>query len=643
MHPLLPLLSRARAGLLLACATLLASATAHAQMMQLFGDWVAPGSAQLFVSTNGAIGNPGTLAQPLPSITSALQAAVVAGNLGTVPVTINVLPGGTFGVAQGEVFPITLPAHGVSIEAYGVGAGPLPLVNATGSPTVEVFLFNTIGTPGLPDSVLRGLEVTNIGGIIDTALVRIDVPLGAAPAPQRVAPEIRDCLLLGGTDFGIDVVGAPAANAGITLEPVIERNIIEFERGKATAPTAGVHVTGGASPTSPLIRANQIQRYPVNVLLEGGGLSHQARVQANFIQLGATNVRCEDCAPFLVGNTIAFAYAPGLVPIGVDWTVLVTELTLANNLIWNPDQIGLAGDPQDVAGPAAALTAGGRLSWFNYDQDDALRVMVPLPNFGPGLGPPNPDFVGGNVGNGAALTDLHLNPTSQLRELAPAVEAQPSSAAFPNLVLVPGFPGPSVVRRDHAFDGDFDARVSGGALPNDLIIDIGADEVTDLGPAGTRGATLARSVGSAVGVDLDILGNLVTDPAGQWLTEVDVAGTPGDLVILLSGVGFFDFITDPAFPGAMIENTSVYQNILGDATLFPPMLTQTSLAVDLTGGSVTVAVGIIPAGGVLTVPANFGPADPVWFEAEAFLQAIVLDPTGTLIQATNRLPVELNE
>ena len=159
----------------------------------------------------------------------------------------------------------------------------------------------------------------------------------------------------------------------------------------------------------------------------------------------------------------------------------------------------------------------------------------------------------------------------------------------------------------------------------------------------TRGASLVGRVGSPSGIDLDRLGNLRQTAGGVWSTDVQIFGTSGDLVILMSGVGFNDFITDPMFPGVPLENTAVYQNLLGSGIVLPGMVTASSLSVALGAGSVTVGIATIPPSGVLNMTVNFGAFSMGFREAEAHLQAIVLDPTGTLVQSTNRLPIDLNE
>jgi len=635
-----PILRRASRFLAL-CAGIacFAPAPASAQTMQWFGEWAAavPAARQLYVSSGlGAAGNPGTLAAPLDTISGALALATTNGWLGTVPVTINVMSGTyTF---PGEAFPIALPAHGVSIESYSLAGAPRPIVDASLFPARDTFVFNTLGTPALPDSVLRGLDIRNIAQTANSTEVRIEVPLGGMEPGQRVAPEIRNCIISGGASVGVDIV----STEDVIMEAVVERNEIRFEMSKEPVPAIGVRVTGGTAPSSPVIRSNYIESFQTNVLFTGGGNTNQPRLQANFIQVGEINVSCDSCEPTITGNTIAFAFEPSGAAAGITWTG-IAQMTLANNLIWNPAHGAMFTNPPDIVGSLANFLMGDPLrgAWFNYDEDDILATAgLPFVNLGPlTTGPLTPDFVGGG-GSGATPVDLHLFPTSGLREMAFIPEHALGFSGFGPLVVF-GAPAPIVVRRDHSFDIDFDARISGFGT------DVGADEVTAiLGPvasSGTRGASIAPTVGSASGSDIDIIGSLLPTPAGTWSTDVDLIGTPGDLVMLISGVGFFDLTTDPAFPGPLLENTAVFQNLLADGSVVPGMLTTASFSLDIVGGSVTVGFALIPASGSVPMNVNFGAVNPAFLEAEAHLQAVFFDPTATLIQTTNRLSLDLNE
>ncbi|MDF1800057.1 MAG: hypothetical protein P1V81_12840 [Planctomycetota bacterium] len=629
---------RLRRALTSACAvTTLAclfGASASAQTMEFFGDWVQPTAQEFYVSSTATAPFLGTLQNPAQTVTQAL--ALPNMNLGVDPVTINVMDPGPFTAALGEVYPIMLPAHGISIEAYGAN-GALPTFLAQGSAGSETFFFNTVGNPDLPDSVLRGLELQNDDlnpGV--SSVLRIEAMNPTPAEALRVAPEVRDCRIISnGASYGVRIASEP----GIELVPVLERNWIDYVQGKESAATAGVWVLGDVSPTSPLIRANEIQHYPTNVLLEGGDLTHQTRLQGNFIQVGGTNVRVDGCAPFVIGNTIAYADDP-LAPVGIEW-VNVIEMALINNLIWNPTQPGSMIDPIDAQGDPLVFTGGDRMGWFNYDEDEALFAMGLPASFGPILLGAPPGFVGGDLGQNQLLTDLLLTPGSVIIEIGEAGEYLPvtSGAPFPS-TEVPGAPGPIVVRRDQAHDIDFEPRIVG------FLPEMGADEFTGIATAAVvafgRGASIAPTVGSPFGADLDDLGNL-SPAAGQWLTSVDILGTPGDLVILLSGVGFFDTINDPAFPGIAIENTALHQNFLMDSSVLPGLISTSSIGIDLGAGQANVGFVVIPAGGVASLPVNFGAVNAAFLEGEAHLQGIAFDPALTLVQATNRLTLELNE
>ena len=619
---------------------LIASATAAAQA-PAYGDWWATGG-ELYVSPTGTPAGPGTLAQPFRSI-SDITSTINLNTL-TAPLTINVLSG-SYTAATGETFPIQLPAHGVSVEAFDLRTGGLPLVDAVNAGAMETILFSTVGNAQLPDSVIRGLDIRNNSAMFNSAELRIDVPSPAQGA-ERIAIEVRDCEISGQASVAVDLVGQP----GINFECMIERNRIFPRNGKEALAGIGVRVLGSTAPTSPVIRSNQINSFPTNVSFLGGGLANQPRLQANFIQVGGVNVRVQDCAPFVVGNTIAFAFAPGGAR-GLE-LINVPEMTLAHNLIWNPDHGGMGYDPVDVGPDFSSFQNGDpiRGAWFNMDQDDDVytnvTLTVGLPNFGPLTGY-TAGFVGLDFGAGAALTDLHLAANSQMRELgATNLEVAPGDPLW-SASEVPGLPASIWVRRDHAHDVDFDARVSG------LFVDIGADECVDLlavtppDVSGTRAATLRPRVGTANTNDLDAIGNLHVDGAGNWATEVEVLGTPGDLVLLISGVGFADTIANPAGVGpATLVNKALFENILLTSTIYPGMATAASLSTGFDPSNVVILTGGAIVAGPLNIPFSFGALNPAFLEAEAHLQAVVLTVDangGTVIQTTNRISLDLNE
>ena len=617
---------------------LIASATAAAQA-PAYGDWWATGG-ELYVSPTGTPAGPGTLAQPFRSITDITNLV----NLNTLnaPLTINVLLG-SYTAASGETFPIQLPAYGVTVEAFDLRTGGRPLVDAVNAGANETFLFNSLGNTDLPDSVIRGLDIRNNSAAFNSAELRIDVPSPTEGA-ERIAIEVRDCEISGQASVAVDLVGQP----GINFECVIERNRIFPRNGKEALAGIGVRVLGSTAPTSPVIRSNQINSFPTNVLFFGGELANQPRLQANFIQVGGVNLSVQSCAPFVVGNTIAYAFAPSNAR-GVE-LLNVPDMTLAHNLIWNPDHGGMGYDPDDVGPDFSSFQDGDpvRGAWFNMDQDDDIytnvTLTVGLPNFGPLTGY-TAGFVGGDVGAGAAVTDLHLAANSQMRELGGTnLEVAPGDLLW-SASEVPGLPASIWVRRDHAHDFDFDARVSGS------LVDIGADECVDLlavaapSISTTRAATLRPAVGTAN--DLDEIGNLHPDANGNWATQVEVLGTPGDLILLISGVGFAETIANPTAGGpATLINTALFENLLLTGLIYPGMANAASLSTGIDPSNVVILTGGVVGAGPLNIPIGYGAFNPAFVEAEAHLQAVALtvDANGnTVIQTTNRLSLDLNE
>lgn len=615
---------------------LVAASTASAQD-PAYGDWFAAGN-ELYVSPTGTPAGPGTLAQPFSSIgdiTSLINLDLLAN-----PLTINVLSG-TYNAASGETFPIVLPAHGVSVEAFDLRAGGRPVFDAAGTLALETIIFSSVGNTELPDSVIRGLDIRHDTFMNNSAELRIDVPT-PLEGVERIAVEVRDCEISGSATVGVDMVG----REGIEFECVLERSLIFPVNGKEQNASVGVRVLGESGPTSPVIRSNQIQSFPTNVQFQGGDLANQPRLWSNFIQVGGTNLDVNDSSPYVVGNTIAFAFAPSNA-VGIRLTG-VTEMTLANNLIWNPQHGGMGYNPLDVTGDFSSFDWDPiRGAWFNLDEDDALYNYVTLgfglPNFGPVSTGDVPGFVGGDLGAGPLVTDLHLTAGSLMRERGVDLETTTGDPFF-SVGEVPGLPASIFVRRDHSHDGDFDARITG------QYIDIGADECIEPLPAVaplvslTRTSMLMPTIGT--GNDLDELGNLHPDGAGNWATQVSVTGTSGDLIMLISGVGFADTIPNPGAGPATLGNKALYENLLLSGLIYPGMLGGSSLSTGISPLNTVLITGGISTGVPLSIPVGFGAFNPAFVEAEAHLQAFALTVDGngaTVIQTTNRLSLDLNE
>lgn len=608
---------------------------------EVFGEWEGAASAELFVALPplGAIGNPGTLAAPLPTITSAVAAADAAGLLNVAPVTINVLGNGLHNQAAGEAFPIALPAYGVSVESHYLGGGPRPQVSAGGIGASEIFLFDTTGNPDLPVSTLRGLSIFNSFAVPGSADIRIAVPPAADNA--RIAPEIRDCIITGEPTFGVQII----STAGVANETVLERNIItgiDPFFGIAGVDIVDAEDDGGT--TSALIRSNEIERFQSNLRITGGGLANQCRIESNFISVGEVNVELEACAPYLINNTIAFAFSnTAATATGISW-VAMPALGLSNNLIWNPDQGGVLGI--DIAGDLAVFAGAGadlrRFAFFNVDEDDTLfaATVAAVPNVVTvydAATQGGPLFVGGDFGNGTLFTDMHLTAASLMIDSGLASPLVTSVPVGVSSISLPSVAGTVDVRMDAVYDADFGARLAG------VQVDVGADEFTDLqaGPISvTRGATLAPVVGAAFGVDMDELGNMVPDVNGLWNSQVDIVGTPGDFAFLFACFSYDDFATSVS--AAIVENRSLLQNTIL-AGVIPGVITVCNLGLQLGTGFQQFNSGVIPATGILRTNLTFGAAQLALSEGEVQLQALVIDPSGAYAQTTNRLTLEVNQ
>lgn len=118
-------------------------------------------SIALYVDPAGSTNNSGLdPATALPTITAALSRAAQNNWLGSFPGTINVAQG-LYDADSGQALPLQLPAYGVSLEAYTVGADGLPVIDlATESTGIE---SNNVGNVQLPPTEITGLEIIRVG------------------------------------------------------------------------------------------------------------------------------------------------------------------------------------------------------------------------------------------------------------------------------------------------------------------------------------------------------------------------------------------------------------------------------------------------------------------------------------------------
>ncbi|HKX46880.1 MAG TPA: DUF1565 domain-containing protein, partial [Planctomycetota bacterium] len=630
----------------------------------LLGKWdtitLPPGQTHIpvYASPNGLDTNSGLAPNDAKrSITGALTDPTISLLVGLpgLLVTINVAPG-TYDAANGEVFPLTIPAHGLSLESWTEGlTGPLdrPVV-AVGFSGPGIFV-DRIGDNSLPPSVVQGLSIT--GGI-----PAIDVDPAPPPfepkEPIRIGVELRDNVITS-SPRGIRL----NTQAYLASLYVVEDNDVGGPVPVALGGVGGVGIEeecqeGAAAST--LYRSNRIQLYEVDLSIEGFGgaiddrLPCAPRIFSNFLQLAEFTARITNCDTFLVNNTLAFAvnYSGNMLAEGL--RVTGGSLEHHNNILWNPDN------------------AGGAFFFPTMPVDELFTGVAfpnpPTTNLVTDNGDPAPDFVGGNALTGASVfpIDLHLSATS-----AAAIGAGTNLRTLDDSNLIPEvaqtvrswevpIPGTApvatlVVRTDVNLDNDLEPRILNSGSPFEAgplpLVDIGGDEFkvsVDIGDGlppviDGRIETVARD-GSAPATQ-DEHGNVVQQPGTTftWNADLFLQGPASGVFAMFGGFGFLDTLPDPVLP-VPTQNGSLYQNLFFDGLGWGCFALSPDTAITLNLGA-----GAFDPTGLFTDPAT---GDPFWRipfafttqpfeEAEIFVQMLVIDPAGRFA-FSNRKPLELN-
>ncbi len=643
------MLSIRTSALLLAGASFFAARTSA--QTTYFGPWVDTGSStsiELYVdAVSGDDNNSGIVfdpAQPMRTLSATVAFAnqLVAGGLA---VTINVFPG-TYGVGNGEIFPIAFPDRGLTIEALGVepGAGNRALLTPQGfqfAPGTRsaTLLVDTFGAPTLPPSVIRGLEILTDGA---ANAVRID-PANPLPGTMESAVEVRDCFIHGlGGQPAVEVTNS--AGHSIPLMHEFESNVIVHDGPNGGAGKTGVRVFNTSpAPSSVMFRSNQIARFQTNLEVNPGIQSPAQREQcrprlfSNIIQVAQNNVVLTDCNALLVNNTIAYALnlsttinAYGLL------TSVASRHVLINNLFWNPsfDQnlnFVAAESPAEAAIQIGSVGTIARDIWTNGTPVDTQLSRNNC----------NEDGTTWLMENGAPdLTDVRIQPRFAGSTALFANDAHPRFArlpALPNLPkdlhlsafsllidagtlaavqdTIPPINTPAIsvetlgatgisVRRDVNLDVDLDPRLGGVAM---LMPDIGGDEATD----GTR---LRRDVGAPLPERLDTIGNLRPlalnpnniDHRTSLLIDMPAGANRNFLVMMFMGGGFEDGLTiaEPVGGGLtrmhFVSNRSMYQSSVVNI----PGVVSGQLAFDpFTPGSTTsLGFAVVPGSANILIP-----------------------------------------
>ncbi len=575
------------------------------------GPWATGNpSTHLFVDAVNGVDDPlnvnpfhGTLfnSPPFATIQAAVDRAelLMAGGFNNVaqvqglPVTINLIPSGTFVLTQ----PVLIPALGISIES----AGPTLAAVRGVAQGFEVFdvdrtlaaaVLNASPTAVFPPTVIRELDIRD-----GSFGIRVRPQQTTAFAPT-IRMEIRDCDIH--DNFTGVMIDTPLRN-----ETVVEHNRIFHNQDPFTTFGFGLRVRT-QSVSSSLIRANRLWDNEVNLDLANvtaDALNSRDRVFSNFIELGEFNVQLTNTAALLRSNTIAFAVSFSATPIGIAYfnsgVALNPTLELRNNIVWNPmvDDIVLFGAPPQL------LVTTNDLNAEPAPLDAVTRSLVGT-NGNFSITPP---FTGQPVPE-----NLHLQPIATTPPIWGGADAAfvhvpnnvPNTFVDSTMVLVVAGQN---VRVDIPCDVDLDSRTARMPGEPGLTPDIGADEITF-----ARLAPTAR---------LDTFGNLPLNLAsGVWDGTVSVVPDPAAMPTLTSAFLFLSLEPDPV-------NVHSFLNPAGSA--------------QLNLNTITSLFAVPPAGSnQIDFNLAFGQFNLSFLEAEVQLQAGAL--TANDMMFTNRVTVTLS-
>ncbi len=613
-----------RAALVLA-STLTLNASLQAQ--ELLGRWEdVPNdlSLELFVSPTGSdLTGTATPSNPVRSITAALNLTqvlfldpVIFNNPVQQPnpirITINVAPG-SYSASTGEVFPLRMPAHGLSLETWAGGSASLldrPRIDAGQSVAIQV---DWIGAESMPATVIQTLEIQNasIGILIDPSLVS---PQFTAVPVVPLAVEIRqnyihDC------QQGIELT---------TVEDSRSTYVIEDNDIGDNSLISGIAILEENQGTaSTLYRSNRIQCYEEGIRVTGVSAEDTVpRLFSNFIQIGENLVTIRNCNSFVINNTVAFAMDFTFVSSVSGISLQGGSCRLANNIIWCP--VTTFGTPAtDLTNSGAILT-----SITNLIEDSPGGLT--------------PGFIISDLHPGQAAANLHLGSNSMM-----IAAGTNSEVAAPVVTTRSTQAGTMVVRTDVSVDNDLDGRVFLSAVEAGPTarVDIGGDEFVALQSDGDRECRITLPASS----NQDRFGNLIALPISPatptlrtWQANLQLSGPPNASWTLIQGYGYFDQITDPALQ-VPTQNGSIYQNLLAGSAFGIPSLGNVS--VDLSGAHYILISGTFNDTGTTTL-ANFDMAKNInvsFQETELNLQMITNDPATGRIAASNRIKVEFND
>ncbi len=652
----------------LAGATCALACVSVATAQQFLGHWddqsgvTPPGGTQsidIFVDASAPLGGIGTATLPFRTITEGLALPQLLtgypGILGSVVTdirfTINVAPGL---YDANEIFPLDLPANGVSLETWNDGTF-LPddraIITSAGGPAVRVAW---IGEESMPASVIQGLDIT--GG---PAILVSPATFGTDPGTEVLSVEIRDNRIAGSR--GIELETPP----GFSTQYVLENNDIGREAFEILSGVGGVGVSEVCfkeAAASTLYRSNRIQLYERLLSIDNqsglgkaGALTCVPRLFSNILQFGETLAAISNCDTFLINNTLAFAVNLGGNPAPVGLSVTNGSLELHNNILWSPDVTG--GGALQAAMPIDLILTNVVLP--NPPLANIIFDQVGIPTAAN-----SPNFVDGNVVPTPLVIpmDLHLTPASVAAigqgSLASAIDLTETVRSW----MYPSVPmGIETVRTDVSLDNDLDSRVHNSGVAGDAglppMVDIGGDEFRQLLPfVGARpirdGRIEFTDRMGACPPTQNALGNVVPElnpvnPNQPYLVTLFLDGQPNGAFVVFITIGFFEEIFSPAIAG-LTPNDALYQNF------YLPILGLGSLAFDLNPGlSVSIAGGLFDANGEAIVNHRLTFGQPIFDpmgnsvidEAECYYQMATFDPAPPAGRwgVSNRVKFELDQ
>ncbi|MFH2000672.1 MAG: hypothetical protein ABIK28_13405 [Planctomycetota bacterium] len=393
---------------------------------------------------------PGSAFQPYTTITYAVSQAIVLLNhpTNTYRVTINVKPG-TY-PDWIETYPISLPARGLSIDAYMaqasvgvnlVGSGPLF--------TQGIFSVDQPGPAGAPHTVIQGFSLrgTNTAILIDPSI------LGSTPPGAPDAVRVRHCHIENNNNAVVI-----NNSTGWKSEHVIEDCFI----GSNFNTNISVQ-NAGTGLSSTLIRSNKFYDVPNYHIVVNGNPSAlentKPRIVSNMVYAANTgpgeNIRVSNAAPWIVNNTVADHQLSG--SKGVVLNNTHSSTMVANNILWLTNNSS-GGSMEDLV-----LQAGAQATIVYNDIQDGNYTG-------------NNNFSADPLFVNQAGFDLHITANSPCKEYIPVGAANIGLGIW--YLQVGTGSNIMTVRRDLARDVDWDPRaIDYTDAVGVMMVDVGADEL----------------------------------------------------------------------------------------------------------------------------------------------------------------------